>query len=518
MKRPAAEYACLLAPALPLQALVRSEPDLAGRAVATVEGEGTHATLAHVCRAAWDAGLRPGMNPSQARSIAPDAVLRPVPACLADAAAQALLDVALAKSPRVQTLRPGAVALDLAGTTRLYPSRSALGCAMQASAATAGLRVRVAVASGPRIALIAARACPDVTIVPAGSEAAFLAPLPLSTLDPSPELAGTLARLGLRTLGDFAALERRGIGIRLGTEAFALHRLARGEDATRLEPVVPAETFEEAVALDYVLDRSEPLSFLMAAALERLVARVEARQSAPGALRLALDLEPAGVHVVSVSLPSPTGDVRSLLALIRLAMDDRPPPAPVRGFRLVASPGAVIPVQGSLFGPPMPEPSKLSGLLTRLAVLTGPDSVGSPALTDANARDTATMGAFRPGQYVKGPRSEVRGLKDGQERALPKLAFRRFRPPMEVQVETRGGSPNRIAGSLPDRTSDLRPQTSDVSGPLTRAAGPWYAEGAWWGGRPEAGALWDVEVRGRGLFRLWHDLAADRWYVDGAYD
>jgi hypothetical protein len=54
--------------------------------------------------------------------------------------------------------------------------------------------------------------------------------------------------------------------------------------------------------------------------------------------------------------------------------------------------------------------------------------------------------------------------------------------------------------------------------PVLRAAGPWYADGAWWTDAPVAGASWDVEVRGRGLLRLWHDLATDRWYVEGAYD
>ncbi|MBM4398663.1 MAG: DNA polymerase Y family protein, partial [Deltaproteobacteria bacterium] len=390
------EYACIFAPALPLQALVRSEPDLADRPLATVAGEGTRAAVSHASRAAHDAGVRPGMTPTQARSIAPATVLRAVPAPVVEAAASALLDVGLAHSPAVQVFAPGAVALDVSGTERAPHSREALACVIQSAAARTGLRVRVAIASGPRIALIAARAVPEVTVLPRGGEAAFLAPLPIRALDPPQDLGNVLDRLGVRTIGALAALDRRGIGIRLGPEAFALHRLARGEDGTRLEPVAAAETFEEVTALDYSLDNAEPLIFLVAAALERLTARLEARLVAPAAVRVALDLDPRGVHTVFVTLPAPSSDVRSLAGLIRLALDERPPPEPVRGLRVQAVPGARVPVQGHLFGPPMPEPSRLATLVTRLAALAGTDRVGAPAVADERGPDPAAVRPFDP--------------------------------------------------------------------------------------------------------------------------
>jgi len=494
MKKPR-EYACVLAPALPLQALVRSEPDLVRQAVGTVEGEGTRAVVHHLSRAALAAGVRAGMTPSQARSVAPGVVLRTVPPAVIAAARQAMVDVAFAHSPRVQPVDDGAVVLDVTGTDRLYPSRPALGCVLQAACGKVGLRARVAVASGHRIALIAARSGEGVVVVTRGAEAAALAPLPLKALDPSPPLFATLARLGLRTIGDFARLDKRGLGIRLGPEAMDLHRLAGGEDAAPLAPLAPSEVFEESVSMDYVLDNTEPLAFLLAAAIERLAARLAARLMAPAGLTLSLDLDPEGLHALSLTLPAPSADVKSLLTLLRHSLDGRPPPAPVRGFTLSATGSPPTVAQGHLFGPPLPEPSRVSTLLARLSAMAGLGRVGAPAVVDGAGRDVSAMAPFDPAAG-QGPAASSRPLV---------LAFRRFDPPVEVAVDARDGIPVRVRGA-------------DLFGRVLHVAGPWYADAGWWTGRDQAGAFYDAEVAGVGILRLWRDLATERWWVDGAYD
>ncbi|NOZ02868.1 MAG: DNA polymerase Y family protein [Deltaproteobacteria bacterium] len=490
------EYACILAPALPLQALVRSEPDLANRPVATLDGRGTRAVLAHVSRAAGKAGARPGMTPSQARSIAPDLVLRTVSPCVLDAAHRALTDVALAHSPRVQSVQPGVVVLEVSGTQRSFPSWSSFGCVIQAACRKVGLAVRVAVASGPRIACIAARACEGVDVIPFGREAAALAPLPIRALAPSPALVETLSRLGVRTVGGFARLNGRGIGIRLGPEAMDLHRLARGEDSSPLHPIRPCESFEESVSLDYLLDNAEPLVFLLSSALERLAARLKARLMAPCALRLSLDVDPAGRHEIAVRPPAPTHDIRSLLTLVRVALEASPPPGPVAGFTLGADGDQVVASQGHLFGPPMPEPTRLARLMNRLSALAGPENVGTPSVLDGHRRDPSSIGSFAP--------KALHDLRPEGD-ASTKLAFSRFNPPLPVRIRTRDGVPVRLDGD-------------GIAARIVHAAGPWYAGADWWAERPQAGAFYDAEVRGRGIYRLWHDLLTNEWFLDGEYD
>lgn len=495
--KPHREYACIFVPDFPLQALRRSEPDLAGRPLAVAK----ETRIAWVSPEAYRLGIRPGMTPSQARSVFPDLWLRAASPLVVEAAHQALLDLAWGFSPRVESRGGGVVILDLAGTRRLYPSRPALGCAIHTACRRMGFCARIGIARGPRLALVAARALPDdgpepVLVVPPGGEASALAPLPLAALSPSPALHEALTRLGLRTVGDLARLDRRGIGVRFGIEAHDLHRLAHGEDPAPLEPCRPEEVLEESVALDHAVDRVEPLLFLLGAAIERLALRLEARRQVLSSLRLHLDLDPEGHHAVEVSPLAPTSDVRSLLALFRLGLE-KGAPGPIRGFTLQAQGGPAPRVQGEIFGPPGPDPSRLALLLARLQGVAGPGRVGQPALSDDGPR----------------PRPEVRPIGiaghpavSPSEAGPPTLSFCRLTPPLSVEVRPGpDGLPARVRGE-------------GMEGPIQRLAGPWYAGTGWWTGRPEAGASYDVEIRGQGLFRLWHDLLSDRWFIEGWYD
>ncbi len=104
-----------------------------------------------------------------------------------------------------------------------------------AEAASAVTAVEVGVADGLFAAVLAAR---DGTIVPAGGTADFLAPFPVSVLG-QPELAELLHRLGVRTLGDFAALPEAHVLGRFGSDGAAGHRVAQGRSG-ELGDLAPA--------------------------------------------------------------------------------------------------------------------------------------------------------------------------------------------------------------------------------------------------------------------------------------
>ena len=86
------------------------------------------------------------------------------------------------------------------------PPELDLGRSLIAAADAAALPARVGIASSKLAARIAAGLPDPPVIVPAGEEAAFLAPLPLARLAPDADMAGTLERWGVRTVGDFAKL------------------------------------------------------------------------------------------------------------------------------------------------------------------------------------------------------------------------------------------------------------------------------------------------------------------------
>lgn len=85
-------------------------------------------------------------------------------------------------SPRVETIDDRIVVFDAAGLDRLFGGPRPLAEHVLASAAARGWTCGVAIARTRTAAMLLARACPGVTIVPAGREALVLAPLPVGLL------------------------------------------------------------------------------------------------------------------------------------------------------------------------------------------------------------------------------------------------------------------------------------------------------------------------------------------------
>jgi nucleotidyltransferase/DNA polymerase involved in DNA repair len=95
------------------------------------------------------------------------------------------------------------------------------------------LTASVGVAGSKLVAKIASdmRKPDGLVVVPPGSEAAFMAPLPVRRLwGVGPKLEEILAKLGVHTIGDLAALSPERLGRRFGTHGHDLRALARGED------------------------------------------------------------------------------------------------------------------------------------------------------------------------------------------------------------------------------------------------------------------------------------------------
>jgi hypothetical protein len=133
--------------------------------------------------------------------------------------------------PWVTTVRPGICSLPARGPARYFGGEGRL--AQLVTDAVSGITpVEVGVADGLFAADLAARAN---LVVPAGGTPGFLAPFPVDVLH-QPELAELLDRLGIRTLGDFAALPESHVLGRFGADGAAGHRVAGGR-SDELGPV-----------------------------------------------------------------------------------------------------------------------------------------------------------------------------------------------------------------------------------------------------------------------------------------
>ncbi len=159
---------------------------------------------------------------------------------------------------------------------------------------------------------------------------------------------------------------------RLGQAGRDLYAIARDEDPRPLVPRTPPPVFREGLELEWPLVDLEPFLFVARAAIDRLVARMEGHGLGCRRLELRLALEGEGHHDRAIVLPAPTRDVKTLLTLLRLDLESKPPGAPVNAFELIAHPDRPRHVQLGLFGPAALAPDQLATTLARLFRSSGP--------------------------------------------------------------------------------------------------------------------------------------------------
>jgi protein ImuB len=352
--------------------------------------------------------------------------------------------------------------------------------------------LHLALASNPDAAICAARGFAGLSIVPYGDEAKFLAPLPLALLAPSPELAQTLDRWGIRRFQDLAALPPLGIAERLGPESLRLRELARGEADRKLKPIGDPERFEEEFEPEYPVDLLEPLAFLVARLLNGLAMRLATRALSTDELRLRLKLENSAIHERVLRLPVPSLDTKAFLKLWQLDLAAHPPAAPVVSVWLGLHPAKPQAAQSGLFLPAAPEPVKFEITLARVRAIVGDQNVGTPQVLDTHRAD-----AFS--NCSGWGRASVASHAAGS----PALVLRRFRPARAARVTLVRSQPGAITAV-------------GVRGKVVDLAGPWRSSGDWWTPDPWSRDEWDIALSDGCLYRLYCDPAG--WFVEGNYD
>jgi protein ImuB len=495
--------ACLHVPEFPLAAWYRAEPALRGTAVVVADGEGPRARLVACAPAAAAFGIAPGLSAAQAQAIASAVVVRVASADAARAAHAALADVAYSFSPRVEDGAPGTVYVDADGLSALFADERALAQAMAQRAAALGLEAQVGIAGSKIAAELAARDGGGVMVVAPHAEWQLLAPLSIDRLAPDPQLRATLQRWGVRTLGALAALPASALATRLGPEAAALARRARGEDATPLAPRPLPLDFEESAQLDWGVDALEPFLFVVRGLLDRLIARLEIRGLVCGDLRLSLGLADRGRDERTVTVAAPSNATKPLLTLLRVHLETHPPRAAVESVRLAAVPERLRAAQLDLFRPAGPAPAQLAATLARLNALCGDATrVAAPGLADSHRPE-----AYAVQPLVTDGRSAQPPPGDDQRR----IALRAIRPPLALEVFCRRDQPDFIRPAV--ATTPLA-----CSGRVVALAGPWRLHGEWWTAATLHRDYYDAQLTDGGVYRVYFDRQVQRWFLDGSYD
>jgi protein ImuB len=210
---------------------------------------------------------------------------------------------------------------------------------------------RPAAASGRALAAGATSGRPPVAgavLVEAATVRGFLAPLPVALLRTRPELHAlpdVLERLGIRTLGEFAALPSRAVAERFGHPGLLALDLSRGRD-TPLEPRRPFEPVVERLDLPEAASGQQ-----LERALELLIARVLARRERRGrslrSLAVSARFVAGGTWRTSVTLRHASADP----ARIRLALAQRITELP--------APSESLALEVEAFGPPAQDQGRL---------------------------------------------------------------------------------------------------------------------------------------------------------------
>ncbi|OBF01367.1 DNA polymerase Y family protein [Mycobacterium sp. 852002-10029_SCH5224772] len=440
--------------------------------------------------------------------------------------------------PRAEVLRPGLLVLPVRGAARYFGSEATAAERLIDAVAGAGAECQVGIADQLSTAVFAARAG---RVVEPGGDARFLSVLSIRQLATEPSLSGPgreeltdlLWRMGIRTIGQFAALSRSDVASRFGADGVTAHRLARGE------PERPPSGREPPAELEAVLDCDPPIDRVDAAAF--------AGRSLAGALHQTLMAAGVGCTRLAIHAVTANGEERHRVWRCaepltedatadrvrwqldgwlsnRTARDPRPTAAVtllrLQAVEVVSAEALQLPLWGGLG-----EEDRLRArrALVRVQGLLGPEAVRVPVLSGG-----------------RGPAERITLIPLGDEpvpRADPDLPWPGRLPEPSpavllddpVELLDAQGNPIRVTNRGLFSADPARMISGGVQGRDERLcwwAGPWPVDERWWDDRvvggQGAGQGSGRTARAQVLLESERALLLcyrqRRWYLEGSYE
>jgi protein ImuB len=238
--------------------------------------------------AAADQGIIIGQRRRQAQQRSPDVKLFDDDPARDARVFEPIVRAVTEIAPRVDLVEPGWLSVAARGPSRHFGGDvnfalhladlvRAASCNEVSSTSERTPLVGVGVGDGRFVASVAARLAvrrgQPVVVNPGGS-AAFCAPLPIGWLqslgEVDAELADLFVRLGLRRLGDLAALREADLLGRFGSAGVHAHRLASGDDQRPANTTDPAPERRLARVLDDPAAQSDAVVFVAKQLADRL--------------------------------------------------------------------------------------------------------------------------------------------------------------------------------------------------------------------------------------------------------
>lgn len=528
---------CVWVPDWPVVVARRADATLCERAVAVLEPPGS-ARSGSVRSSSGEAraeGAVPGLRRREAEARCPGVAVLD-----ADVAAEARVFEVLARAierltPRVELERPGRLSFPTRGPSRYFGGDDALVALVRTTVADAGLGdvpVRVGIADSRFAARLAARR--ELVVAPEATRD-FLDPWPVRVLG-DPDLADLLARLGLRTLGAFAALPPPAVLARFGPDGHRAHRVARGLDLQPPALQPPPPELVEVHELDPPAARVDVATFAAKTMADRLLGALAARglgctqvlveaetehgEQLARCWRHERALTPAALAErvrwqLEGWLASGGGGARDEelaaadavtggLTLLRLVPEE-----------VVAATGRQL----GFWGGDAAAADRAARTFARVQGLLGPDAVVSPVV----------QGGRTPGERVRWvpwgePRTAVADVTAPWPGAVPSPAPARvLEPAVPAEVLDDAGVPVRVSGRGDPSGEPAMVRSGALpggGGPVVAWTGPWVHDVRWWDGATRRReARWQVVVRTDGVdVACLVALGRGRATVEAVYD
>lgn len=193
-----------------------------------------------------------------------------------------------------------------------------------------------------------------------------------------------LERLGVRTLGELAALPRAAVADRFGAIGLRAHELARGHDAP-LRPRAHVEQLEEALELPEAASGPQ-LEQALGLLIDRLLARRERRGRALRSAVLSAMLVEGGTWRERQVFREPLADARRMRLVLASKLAGLPAPAEVLRLRAEGF-GSPAGAQSALLTEPATARSaRLREAIRQARVAAGPDAALRVLAVDPDSR------------------------------------------------------------------------------------------------------------------------------------
>ena len=276
------------------------KPELAGKPVIVSHKTGRGEFVVSASREAMAQGALESMTVRHALRYSPTAVVVPADWDHYREASESVMDILSEYSPLLEPHSLDKAYMDVTGCTKLFGSPKAIACEIRQTVIDEiGVPVSVGIAQNKLAACAASSACKPGGYMAArpGTEAEFMSQLPVGILSGvGPKIEKRLQGLGVRTVGDLAAIPERLLIRQFGTMGSRLRSQSQGIDHSPVAALYPPPVIiiEHAFEHDDG-DPSEPevVEAYLFRMCERLAVQMRRRDQQAGSLKLVGEYEDA---------------------------------------------------------------------------------------------------------------------------------------------------------------------------------------------------------------------------------